>query len=484
MLLFDHRIGGIIGRSSRSSSVVLIVTVWIIIIIIIGTIAATTTLTYDGLSGTKSKGVVAHSNATIDDDSRMVIDRTGTKSKTVVADFKPATDNNNNNNTDPLYSPESDMCLEAKLPWDDHNNNRDKVTKMECRLHPCQEEAAVKPISQTATKDNEDDRRFQQRGFAIRYPNNFALSKNHLSMRVAGEARSGSGCAMSREYGFLFVHNLKVGGTNTKTFLKEALCPSNVTKINDITDHNQTKSQRRKAHFHCSRGEWMLQIIGCKRGLQEAKAKSYLIWSFVRNPFARLYSGYAMAEGMFLKKNPNASSFPSFKDFALATNRKREHMSPTSISHYVPQSHFLADVNGCPLVNYVGRLESYEADLLRVIHFVEEKRRDRHHRTSPTAQMNNTISEAKLQQRSTTFLLDYYHKVMVGPSANGKIQVGKGTAYGKRRKERTNGGSTTNNGFHAAYNDNQVVQHVVEEYKSDFDLFGYQYSTNTAPGVG
>eukprot|EP00526_Cylindrotheca_closterium_P023981 CAMPEP_0113608072 /NCGR_PEP_ID=MMETSP0017_2-20120614/3724_1 /TAXON_ID=2856 /ORGANISM="Cylindrotheca closterium" /LENGTH=187 /DNA_ID=CAMNT_0000516721 /DNA_START=184 /DNA_END=747 /DNA_ORIENTATION=- /assembly_acc=CAM_ASM_000147 len=182
-----------------------------------------------------------------------------------------------------------------------------------------------------------------------------------------------------------------------------------------------------------------------------------------------------MAEDMFLKKNPNASSFPSFKSFALATDIEREHMSPTSISHYRPQSHFLADANGCPLFDYVGRLESYEADLLRVIRHVEEKRRERHMHQSQTTKNNKNMSEAKLQRRNTTFLLDYYRRVMIrGSNINGKIQLGQGTSYGKRKRQEeevTKKGPVNNVDY------NKVVQHIVEEYRADFDLFGYSTTT-------
>jgi hypothetical protein len=187
-----------------------------------------------------------------------------------------------------VYSPDSDRCLVVA-----------GVKNIICRLNPCQN---WRQANQQL-----------QRGFAVRYPDTFRLSNNSLPMQVAGSAMSGSGCALSRKYGFLFIHNLKVGGTTTKSFLREALCPppndgasrrletSAVNRSSAVNRWMQVRTRSnlppglrrgRKPIFQCSKGDETLQIVDCIAGLRIAKENSFFIWSFVRNPFSRLYSGY------------------------------------------------------------------------------------------------------------------------------------------------------------------------------------------------
>jgi hypothetical protein len=174
-----------------------------------------------------------------------------------------------------VYSPDSDRCLEVV-----------GVKNIICRLNPCH----------TRRKANQR----LQRGFAVKYPDTFRLSDNSLPMQIAGSAGSGSGCALSHKYRFLFIHNLKVGGTTTKSFLRKALCPapndgaSRRPKTYAVHRHGQGPRMRtlRKPIFQCTAGNETLQIVNCIDGLRIAKEKSFFIWSFVRNPFSRLYSGY------------------------------------------------------------------------------------------------------------------------------------------------------------------------------------------------
>lgn len=216
-----------------------------------------------------------------------------------------------------VYNPSSDMCLEEV-------GEKESYPYPRCRLNPCDNESSAKATSQRL-----------KRGFAVRYPESVPLPDIPRTMQVAGSAEAGSGCALSDKYGFLFIHNLKVGGTTTKSFIREALCPgsksqkrnttkipsaswtnpaqnslgqektSNVTtapmsKVRDRPSYvrkilpktSRGKSPWRKPPFECSKGSETLRIVSCKSGLRIAKEKSYFVWSFVRNPFSRLYSGY------------------------------------------------------------------------------------------------------------------------------------------------------------------------------------------------
>jgi hypothetical protein len=139
-----------------------------------------------------------------------------------------------------------------------------------------------------------------------------------------------------------------------------------------------------------------------------------------------------------------------FRDFALASQSDRQKMSRTHASHYMPQSYFLSDRNGCPIFDYVGRLEFYEEDLLRSIQLIEERYHNDNNNTEPLP---------------PTPLMVQYRKRL---GANGRIQAVNGTSFGKRRQD-----NNIDDGMASAYADGDVVKKVVQEYRSDFKLFGY-----------
>lgn len=96
------------------------------------------------------------------------------------------------------------------------------------------------------------------------------------------------------------------------------------------------------------------------------KNEKYFSFSFVRNPFDRLYSTY-----MFLRKGginehdklafeTHLSRFKNFEDFVLnGLDRKIIYQ----ITHLIPQYKYLCDKKGRILVDFVGRFENLEKDV-------------------------------------------------------------------------------------------------------------------------
>tara|TARA_B100000795_G_scaffold242951_1_gene206515 strand:+ start:192 stop:863 length:672 start_codon:yes stop_codon:yes gene_type:complete len=97
------------------------------------------------------------------------------------------------------------------------------------------------------------------------------------------------------------------------------------------------------------------------------KNEKYFSFTFVRNPFDRLYSAYK-----FLKKGginhydrlafeTHLSKFKDFKDFVLnGLNNKLIYQ----ITHFIPQYEYLCDKRGTILVDFVGRFEDLDNDIL------------------------------------------------------------------------------------------------------------------------
>ena len=163
-------------------------------------------------------------------------------------------------------------------------------------------------------------------------------------MVLSGRAHAGSGCAVSHKYKFTYVHVLKSGGMTVKAFLKRALCGT--------------------TQMPCPKGRDVLEILDCAAALYQHA--DYFVFSFVRNPYSRLYSGYSMA--MLYDKNENASLLPqvSFEDFVVK-RETRSALSRVSETHYAPQSAFLFDRTHCPVFDFVGRLERFHEDLETVL---------------------------------------------------------------------------------------------------------------------
>ena len=97
------------------------------------------------------------------------------------------------------------------------------------------------------------------------------------------------------------------------------------------------------------------------------KKDEYFSFSFVRNPFDRLYSSY-----MYLKNggmnihdklafNTYFSKFNDFEDFILNGLSKK---LIYQITHFIPQHEYLCDKRGSILVDFVGRFENIDNDIL------------------------------------------------------------------------------------------------------------------------
>ena len=97
------------------------------------------------------------------------------------------------------------------------------------------------------------------------------------------------------------------------------------------------------------------------------KNEDYFSFSFVRNPFDRLYSAYKFlnAGGMnHLDKiafQTHLSEFEDFEDLILnGLNKKLIYQ----ITHFIPQHEYLCDKSGSILVDFIGRFENLDKDIL------------------------------------------------------------------------------------------------------------------------
>jgi len=99
------------------------------------------------------------------------------------------------------------------------------------------------------------------------------------------------------------------------------------------------------------------------------KANDFFSFTFVRNPFDRLYSTYRFLEnGGINRKDEIAfqthfAKFTSFEDFVM--NGLNKNMI-YQVTHLIPQYEYLCDWKGKVLVDFVGRFESLDRDVKKL----------------------------------------------------------------------------------------------------------------------
>ena len=259
-----------------------------------------------------------------------------------------------------------------------------------CQLHRCGIGGDAKNENKTLLDDY---------GFVVHEHNN----TRGQSPVTAGRALVGSGCAISHRYKFLFIHVLKSGGMTIKTLLKRGLCGGVTQECAD------------------------LRIVDCTSAVRGFP--HYFVFSFVRNPFSRIYSAFSMADSM-----PRRNLAPvSFDKFATMTRGERRDTSKTSPTHYNPQVNFLMDHSYCPVFDFLGRLERFRDDMQIIL---------------------NQIQSPDLQAYFT--------------STGGNDLRDNCTSFGERKKQSELGGKLRN-----AYRSQTTVDAIAQEFESDFTLLGY-----------
>lgn len=99
----------------------------------------------------------------------------------------------------------------------------------------------------------------------------FHASSPDYDNEALGDTGWASGCILSDEYRFVFIHVLKSGGTAVKKFIKDSLCGP------DDPDCAYAPKD-------------LVRAEGCVKSIRDHQ--DYFHFSFVRNPFSRMFSAY------------------------------------------------------------------------------------------------------------------------------------------------------------------------------------------------
>jgi hypothetical protein len=160
---------------------------------------------------------------------------------------------------------------------------------------------------------------------------------------------------LSRRYQFLFVHIAKTGGTSVRNALQRYrwrdpyyLPQWIASKMSGITGH----SLGIKLPRHC-------KAITAQEMLPQEVFEGLFKFAFVRNPWDLQVSSYHHIKRERPHLLESDESFASFLQRKLDTDRPWQYHIDTSIT---PQSHYLIDLTGKQIVDFVGRYESLQSD--------------------------------------------------------------------------------------------------------------------------
>ena len=275
-----------------------------------------------------------------------------------------------------------------------------------CEIYPCTRQQDGVPI-QTTTLDD-------RIGYAGRFVSRDAdVEKQTMAIRPKVPSKDwASGCAISDKYKFAYIHILKSGGSATKEFLRKSLCGE------DDEDCKKVDPS-------------ILRPIACRQIVKEHP--DYFTFSFVRNPFSRMYSMYSMMDGYPRQEGGQpVTDTVSFSTFVLTEPKKRKAFTKMSPSHYFSQTDFTFSKDSCPSFDFLGRVEHFDQDMRTILERINSKE-----------------------------MIDYLDSI--GGTVNPV------NTWGSNKKKSTSGG------LQAEYSSPEIQDRVVDTYKRDFDLLGYDW---------
>ncbi|KAL3776243.1 hypothetical protein ACHAWO_007816 [Cyclotella atomus] len=227
-------------------------------------------------------------------------------------------------------------------------------------------------------------------------------------MKRPGGKSWASGCVVSHKYKFVYIHVLKSGGTATKEFIRKSLCGEN--------DKDCSHVDRK-----------IVSSVSCKLAMRQYP--DYFTFTFVRNPFLRMYSMYSMSDGFPVSPSlrGHVTERMPFENFVRMTPKERKQYTKMHQSHYYPQSDFILSKSNCPAFDFLGRVEHFDEDMRTILEYLNARE-----------------------------MLDYLDKNGVQPA----------NTWGANKKKSIGGD------LKSVYS-SQEISRVATDYKNDFLLLGY-----------
>lgn len=163
-------------------------------------------------------------------------------------------------------------------------------------------------------------------------------------------------CAISEEYQFIFVPTLRSGGGTILSILKKGMCDGGSFDETTLqcTNQDDGKSGRERLRFQeCA------EVV--------STYPDYKVFTFVRNPYSRWLSAYAMGVAFSRSQFKN---FPLTIEEFLFDPKSLTKYSWVQSNYWTSQMNFFLDYQGCPVVDFIGHLELFDQDMAVILNII------------------------------------------------------------------------------------------------------------------
>ncbi|MEO0861153.1 MAG: sulfotransferase family 2 domain-containing protein [Pseudomonadota bacterium] len=176
---------------------------------------------------------------------------------------------------------------------------------------------------------------------------------------------------LNHSHQFLFIHVPKTAGTTVSTYLTRYAGPADIDLAGAVpedtwaSDTPNSFASELNAIWHTT---WDMEkharVMRIRKRLGHTLWQRYFKFAFVRNPFARTFSGFR-----FLKRNNRLG--PAFEQMTFSEFLASDWFQTLSVLPIQSQAAFLAPI---AQVDFVGRQETLAEDLAFVASIIERRR--------------------------------------------------------------------------------------------------------------
>ena len=177
----------------------------------------------------------------------------------------------------------------------------------------------------------------------------------------------------------IFLHNPKCGGAYIYNILcsqygfEHIVGPATHQGYGSFFDDSRHVKLDEDTDSHTIRKRGLYRYYSSHQNINIRKLNNYFIFTFVRNPYDRIFSAYNYLKKCLLHSNDNnkiRNSYEKkeyFESFATFINN-RENVNNISFFHaFIPQYQHFVDDNGEINIHYIGRQETLDNDFLEIL---------------------------------------------------------------------------------------------------------------------
>jgi len=207
----------------------------------------------------------------------------------------------------------------------------------------------------------------------------------------------------------LFLHNVKCGGSYVRKILIDHYSFEGffIESLTDCDISNNNKMDNCK-----------YLILNQYKGIK--KYEDFFIFTFVRNPYDKIYSAYKylkqkIKDGNFKKIHNVKENNNFFSDFNTFVRNYKNVNIVSEFHAFITQYDHLSDLSGNIVINYIGKLENIDNDILNILSILKIENINHDHELFFERKLNK-LSDDKINiafdynEESFNFVNEHFHK--------------------------------------------------------------------------